>query len=464
MRLRRGLTLPLSALSPLPLALCLPLALSAACRQAPSSKPPARNLVLITIDTLRADHVGAYGYSRAQTKVLDGLAANGALFERAYAAAPITLPSHATLLTGRYPPGHGARDNGMRVSPSVPTLATLLHARGFKTAAFVAAFPLDHQFGLDRGFDVYGDRLPRGPDGRLANERPASSVIDEAIAWLRTATESRVPNPQSRFFLWVHLFEPHAPYGDPSSPGAARPVLDRYDDEIGTADREIGRLIGALGPAIGDTLVAVAGDHGEAFGEHDEYAHSIFVYDTTLRVPLVMSGPTVRRGVRVTDPVTLADVAPTVMHMLDATMQDVDGIDLTPALGGTAIPRREIYAESFAPLVEFGWAPLRAIRSGPWKFIDAPKPELFDIAQDAGEQHNVVASQPAVAQSLATRAGRYADASLPGAAAADPQAAERLRALGYSSGSPISNQQSAISNRPDPKDRRELAARIAQGS
>ncbi len=470
-RTARGLTLPLLALSPLPLALCLALALSAACRQAPSSKPPARNLVLITIDTLRADHVGAYGYSRAQTKVLDGLAANGALFERAYAAAPITLPSHATLLTGRYPPGHGARDNGMHVSPGVPTLATALHARGFKTAAFVAAFPLDHQFGLDRGFDVYGDRLPRGPDGRLANERPASSVINDAIAWLRTPGPKgpglqALPDPPgppgAPFFLWVHLFEPHAPYGDPSSPGAARPLLDRYDDEIATADREIGRLIGALGPAIRDTLVVVAGDHGEAFGEHGEYAHSIFVYDTTLRVPLVMSGPAVRRGVRVTDPVTLADVAPTVMRMLDATMQDVDGIDLTPALGGTAIPRREIYAESFAPLVEFGWAPLRAIRSGPWKFIDAPKPELFDIAQDAGEQHNVVASQPEVAQSLATRAGRYAGAGLPGTAAADPQAAERLRALGYSSGSPISRLQSAISNRPDPKDRRELAARIAQ--
>ncbi len=142
-------------------------------------------MLLITIDTLRADHVGAYGWARARTPTLDGIARNGALFEHAYAAAPITLPSHATLLTGRYPPGHGARDNGLRMSQTVPTLATELHARGFATAAFVAAFPLDHQFGLNRGFDVYGDRLPRGADGRPANERPAADVVNDAIAWLR---------------------------------------------------------------------------------------------------------------------------------------------------------------------------------------------------------------------------------------------------------------------------------------
>src|SRR3989441_2027509 len=153
-------------------------------RAAPAPRPThARNLVLITIDTLRADHVGAYGYRQARTPALDGLA-RGVLFEHAFAAAPITLPSHATILTGRYPPGHGARDNGLRMSATVPTLATVLHARGFKTGAFVAAFPLDHQFGLDRGFAVYGDHLPRGADGRQVNERPASHVVDEAIAGL----------------------------------------------------------------------------------------------------------------------------------------------------------------------------------------------------------------------------------------------------------------------------------------
>ncbi|MGH9140850.1 MAG: sulfatase-like hydrolase/transferase, partial [Vicinamibacterales bacterium] len=195
----------------------LPFALSACSQGAPPPKASARNLLLITIDTLRADHVGAYGYARARTHTLDDLATRGALFQRAYAAAPITLPSHATLLTGRYPPGHGARDNGLRVADGVSTLATELHAKGFATAAFVAAFPLDHQFGLSRGFDVYGDRLPRGADGRLANERPAADVVNDAIAWLKTVSNPQ-SNPQSairnrQFFLWVHLFEPHAPYG-----------------------------------------------------------------------------------------------------------------------------------------------------------------------------------------------------------------------------------------------------------
>jgi choline-sulfatase len=418
------------------------------------SKPAARNLLLITIDTLRADHVGAYGHARARTPVLDGLASKGALFEHAYAAAPITLPSHATLLTGRYPPGHGARDNGLRLSPGVPTLATELRAKGFATAAFVAAFPLDHQFGLNQGFDVYSDRLPRGADGRPANERPAADVVNEAIAWLRQ-------NSERQFFLWVHLFEPHAPYGDPSG---TRPVLDRYDDEIAVADREAGRLISALGPALANTLIVAAGDHGEAFGEHGEYAHSIFVYDTTLRVPLLMSGPGVPAGLRVSDPVTLADVAPTVMRAIGAQMKDVDGIDLSPVFSRTALPQRELYAESFAPLVEFGWAPLRTVRSRGWKVIAAPTPELFDLAHDPGEQANVIASQPSIARPLLTRADHYSsDRLAANGSSVSGDAADRLRALGYSSGSPISNRQSAISNsRPDPKDRRELAGRIAQ--
>ena len=430
-----------------------------ACARAERASPArARNLVLITIDTLRADHVGAYGWSRARTSALDGIANGGARFDRAYAAAPITLTSHATLLTGRYPPGHGARDNGLRVSPTVPTLATELHARGFHTAAFVAAFPLDHQFGLNRGFDVYGDRLPRGADGRLANERPAADVVNDAIAWL--ASQSAIRTPQSAFFLWVHLFEPHAPYGDPSS---SRPALDRYDEEIATADREIGRLIAALGPATANTLVVAAGDHGEAFGEHGEYAHSIFVYDTTLRVPLLMRGPGIPAGTRVAEPVTLADVAPTVMRALGVPMADVDGIDLSPAFSRTPLPQRELYAESFAPLVEFGWAPLRAVRSGAWKLIAAPKPELFDIDKDPGEQANAIASQPAVARDLEARVNRYSTDSLnANASSVGGDAAERLRALGYSSGSAIRNPQSAMPSRPDPKDRRELAARIAQ--
>jgi choline-sulfatase len=432
-----------------------------ACAPAPGGAR-ARNLVLITIDTLRADHVGAYGAARAHTPTLDTLARSGVRFEHAYAAAPITLPSHATILSGRYPPGHGARDNGMHVSPAIPTLATELRARGFKTAAFVGAFPLDHQFGLDRGFDVYSDRMPRAPDGRPADERPGSQVVDEAVAWLRTARSGGT----AAFFLWVHLFEPHAPYGNPT---AGRAAIDRYDEEIATADREVGRLIAALGTDGGDSVIVAAGDHGEAFGEHGEYSHGIFVYDTTLRVPLVVVAPAGlmaggRPGARVvSDPVTLADVAPTVMKLLGGEMKDADGIDLGPALAGRPLAARELYAESFAPLVEFGWAPLRAIRSGPWKYVAAPRPELYNVATDPAERVDLSTGQPAVARGLDQRASRYSSAALGAEGGGpDPQGAERLRALGDSAGSRAVDNSGNAGGRPDPKDRREVAAHIAQ--
>jgi arylsulfatase A-like enzyme len=430
------------------------LAMTACSTGAPSAKPQARNVLLVTIDTLRADHVGAYGYARARTPVLDALATGGVRFDRAYAAAPITLPSHATLLTGRYPPGHGARDNGLHVSASVPTLATELHTRGFKTAAFVAAFPLDHQFGLNRGFDVYGDQLPRQPNGQLANERPASQVVNDAIAWLRQLAPS--PQPPPSFFLWVHVFEPHAPYGDPSS---QRPVLERYDEEIATADREIGRLIAALGAVRADTLIVAAGDHGEAFGEHGEYAHSIFVYDTTLRVPLVINGGGIAAGTTVDTPVTLADVAPTIARAFGWAMADVDGVDLAPAIAGRPLDRREIYAESFAPFLEFGWSPLRAIRSGGRKYIAAPKPELYDLERDPREDQNLAASDRATASALAARVDRYAPAQLPATKFIDASGLDRLRALGYSM--PMHSHDPADA-RIDPKDRRDVAAAIAQ--
>jgi len=274
----------------------------------------------------------------------------------------------------------------------------------------------------------------------------------------------------------VHVFEPHAPYGDASD---RRPVLDRYDEEIGVANRELMRLLNAIEGVASDTLVIVAGDHGEAFGEHGEFSHSIFIYDTTLRVPLAMRGPGIgpsgeRRttnveprtanreprtsNVVINDPVTLADVAPTAMRLLGFTMPDTDGIDLSPALSGGKLPRRELYAESFAPLVEFGWAPLRAIRLGSWKLIAAPKPELFDIDKDASERTNVVDAQPMVARDLDVRVSRYSLAKLPTAHMIDASGLERLRALGYASGSRHDNGSGSV----DPKDRRDVAARIAQ--
>jgi choline-sulfatase len=425
--------------------------LCAGCTNAPQQEAPktpaARNLLLITIDTLRADRVGAYGYGEARTPGIDALAARGARFDAAFSSAPITLTSHATIMTGRYPPGHGARHNGMRLDPGVPTMADALRQAGFATAAFVAAFPLDGRFGLNKGFDTYSDRMPRGAQGRLASERPGHVVVDEAVAWLNG-------HRGARFFLWVHLFEPHTPYGDPSD---RRPVAARYDDEVAEADRQVVRLIVALGSESPSTMIAVAADHGEAFGEHGEISHSVFVYDTTLRVPLIIAGPGIAPSV-VPGAAGLVDLAPTLLSRLGPIKFDADGIDLEPALAGRAIPSRDLYAESFAPLLDFGWSPLRSIRSGGFKYIAAPKPELYRISSDQGETQNLAETDKTQAAALDDRAQRISPATLSANRAKDPEAAARLQALGYVSGS----ETTASGARPDPKDKRELAARIAE--
>ena len=421
------------------------------------SPSPIRTVVLITIDTLRADRVGAYGWAAARTPAMDALAARGVRFTRAFATAPITLPSHASLLTGLYPPGHGSRHNGMTVSGGPATLATVLREQGWATGAFVGAFPLDRRFGLDRGFASYGDRMPRGPDGRLLNERPGSQVIDEALAWIRGIGDRPA-------LLWVHLFEPHAPYEpDPARgpAGRSQPASVRYDDEVARADVEVGRLLMGLGPRNASTLVIVAGDHGEAFGEHGEIAHSVFLYDTTLRVPLIIAGPGVPASARDAD-VSLVDVFPTVLDAIGLAPRDVDGVSLVPVVKGASIEPRDLYAETFAPLFDFGWSSLRSVRSGPWKYIAAPTAELYNLASDPAEEHNAIQRDKRQASDLAARVTKYSGPELPRAAGEAPpidaESLSRLGALGYVATSPAG----ASGSRPDPKDRRKEAARMAQ--
>jgi choline-sulfatase len=414
-----------------------------------SATPSAQNLVIITIDTLRADRVGAYGYQPARTPTLDALAGEGAIFSHAYATAPITLTSHASLLTSRYPAGHGARHNGMRIDPQTPTLAGKLADAGFATGAFIAAFPLDRRFGLIKGFQTYGDRMPPSRSGRAVNERPGREVVDEALAWLASHRDRR-------FFLWVHLFEPHAPYGDPSDPRHL-PAQARYDEEVAEADRQAGRLVAALQPIRSSTLIVAAADHGEAFGEHGEIGHSIFVYDTTLRVPLILTGPGVPSARTIDDRVALIDVAPTVMHLLGVVPYDADGIDMGPALTGTRLPERVLYAESFAPLLDFGWSALRTIRSSQWKYIEAPRPELYNITDDPNEDHDVTGKEKIVAAQLGDRLSRQAT-PLQTNARIEPEARARLQALGYANGSGAPTMNSHV----DPKDRKEEAARLAR--
>jgi len=430
----------------------------------PQPAAPPRTVVLITIDTLRADHVGAYGYAAARTPALDGLARDGVRFEQAYAAAPITLTSHASLMTGRYPPGHGARHNGMRLDLKTPTLAERFTQAGYQTGAFVAAFPLDRRFGLIKGFQHYGDTMPRDASGHVTNDRPGRLVVDDALGWFDTHRQDRV-------FLWVHLFEPHAPYGNPDDPAqAARPAIARYDDDIAEADAQVARLLAALDRT--QTLVVMAADHGEAFGEHGEISHSLFAYDTTLRVPLIVAGPGVPKGIVIQDTVSLVDVAPTIASLAGLGRFDADGKPLPaassqPAAASSQLPAsnpqpptssRVLYAETFAPLLDFGWSPLRTLRSGDWKYIAAPKPELYDLAHDPGETRNLVNEQPAKAADLARRVDAISSATLVTAGPApDRETRARLQALGYVSGQP-----GASENRPDPKDRRELAADLAR--
>ena len=427
----------------------------AACRRAPEPAPAAvaaRNLVLITVDTLRADRLGASGYAPARTPAMDALAARGTRFARAFAPTPITLPSHASIMTGRYPPGHGARHNGMRVDGQVPVLAESLARAGMATGAFVGAFPLDRRFGLSRGFETYDDRMPR-VEGRLANERRGHDVVTGALAWLEQQRGRR-------FFLWVHLFEPHAPYGQPGDGGA---TAVRYDGEVAEADRQIGRVIEALGSERDATLVFVTADHGEAFGEHGEITHSLFVYDTTLHVPLIAAGPGVRAG-NSDIAVSLVDLAPTAARLLGAGAFDSDGVDLGPALRGGTVAPRALYAESFAPLLDFGWSPLRSVREDGWKLIEAPRPELFHVATDPHESRNRAADERQKVAALAERVNRYSSASLkpsrPAGSGGPSEArdtASRLHSLGY-----VGSGSRDPAARPDPKDRRDLAAGLAR--
>lgn len=423
-------------------------ALGVGCHAPAPAAAPARSVVLVTIDTLRADHVGAYGASTARTPALDALARTGARFDRAWAPAPITLPSHASLLSGRYPPGHHARHNGMALGASVPTLATSFRDAGFATAAFVSAFPLDNRFGLARGFDVYDAVLPRTADGRPLNERPGAETVDRARAWLQSHLDGR-------FFLWVHLFEPHAPYGSPDS-GAS--VEARYADEVALADREMGRLLSALGPRADTTLVVATSDHGEAFGEHGEIGHSVFVYDTTLRVPLLMRGPGVPAGVVVPDDVSLVDLAPTLAALTGAEPLEGDGLSLVGTWSGNRLVPRLLYAESFAPLFDFGWAGLRAVRDGPWKYIAAPRAELYDTGRDPTESANRLEREPERVARLHEAAAGWSPAEPARVPSAPPETLARLRSLGYLSGS---SSNAPPAKRPDPKDRIAAASRLA---
>lgn len=387
------------------------------------------NVLLVTIDTLRRDRVGAYGGARGLTPAIDALAASGVRYTRAYSHAPMTLPAHASLLTGRLPVHHGLRNNSSyRLGDDVPTLATLLKGQGYRTGAFVGAFVLDARFGLNRGFDVYDDRVPadRGAARFAFPERPGAAVVQSAGDWILGA-DSTTP-----WLAWVHLFDPHAPYAAPAEFASGRIP---YDGEVAYADAMVGRLVDRLRAAglLARTLVVVTADHGESLGEHGEATHGLFAYDATIAVPLVIAGPGATASVSAA-PVGHVDVLPTVLAGLG--LPPADGLDGRSLIDAPP-PGRAVYFEALDAHLTRDWAPLTGVVTAQWKLIDLPVRELYDHAADPGESTNLAGrDQTMVAALERTRLAAMAAPATAPAAAVDADAARRLRALGYTASAP----------------------------
>jgi arylsulfatase A-like enzyme/Tfp pilus assembly protein PilF len=407
--------------------------LAAACSR--GGPPPRPNVLLVTIDTLRADRVGT-----GTTPAIDALAASGLRFTGARSAVPLTLPSHATIHTGLLPPQHGVRENGTgALADSHPTIARALKEAGYRTAAFVGAFVLDRRFGLAQGFDVYDDQIPRDPRAteRLEAERPASAVADRVIAWLQSA----ISNQQSPFFVWIHFYDPHAPYTPP--PEYASRAKTPYDGEVMFADAQLARVIEALRAdrAIDRTLVIVAGDHGEGLGDHGERTHGMLLYDATLRVPLVITG--LGHGTAtVAEAVGLSEIAPTILRAVGLTppaaMTGRDLLrlpaDATSVTAGQTRPTNgvDLYSETEYPRAA-GWSPLQALTDGRWKTIIAGSAtEIYDLSRDPGEEHDLSALQAAAAAAMRGRADAiHSSGGADGRRVISAETQERLRALGY---------------------------------
>ncbi len=416
------------------------------------------NILLVTIDTLRADHVGAYGSALGLTPTLDRIAKEGLRFDFAHAHVPMTLPSHTTIMTGLYPVANGVHDNGsFRFDGSTPTLAGTLKRAGYRTGAFVGAFVLDARFGLNAGFDVYDDRVQGASSNLEIVQRTSEAVLAPAFDWIASeGSERRVqgserpssalsPQPSalglqpptpSPWFAWVHLYDPHEPY-TPPEPFASRYRQDPYSGEIAYVDQALGRFLERLrshGHVLDRTLVVIASDHGESLGEHGERTHGLFAYEATLRVPLIIWAPGSIKPAVVTAPARLVDLAPTVLDLVGAAPGHFDGRSLRPRASGEPVGDDSgSYFEALNANLTRNWAPLKGVVRGRLKLVDLPLPELYDLSADPSEQHNLYASQRERARDLESRLDRI-DAGTPATSSQTPvdsDAAMRLRSLGY---------------------------------
>ncbi|MEQ8766879.1 MAG: sulfatase-like hydrolase/transferase [Planctomycetota bacterium] len=396
------------------------------------------SVLLITLDTTRADRLGCYGRGEAGTPHLDALAQEGVRFERAYTVAPITLPAHTSILTGTTPLYHGVRDNGAYRAPDrLVTLAELMKDGGRRTSAFIAAFPLHREFNLDQGFEVYDDAVDESDSQFLHAERRGDHVVDAALDWLRKL------DADETFFSWVHLFDPHAHY-DPPSPFAERFPGDPYQGEISFTDACVGRLIDELKKQgrLEKTLIVVVADHGESLGDHDEKSHGLLIYEGTMHVPLIFAGPGAGRGIVRRDVVRTIDIVPTIVELFDLDMpRAVQGapLDLDSEQGDI---RRVAYLETLYPTLHYGWSDLRGAVVGDWKIIEAPMvqsgvPELYRSGIDRAELQDLSKKDPRQLEEmrriLESQAERLSEGRLEAGRDADmtDEDRERLAQLGY---------------------------------
>jgi len=410
---------------------------------------PRYNLLLITLDTTRADHIGCYGNAQALTPVLDSLAREGVLFEQAYAPVAMTLPSHASLFTGLYPPEHGLHTNGRgRLPTQLPTLAESLTKQGYQTAGFVASFILHSKFGLNRGFQTYDDDMAGGEVfGHEAHlVRNGKQMVDAALSWLQLRS-------QKPFFCWVHLYDPHEPYDAHEELFGDRFAESPYDGDISFTDQQVGRLIEYLKVNKLDerTIVVVVGDHGEGLGDHEEREHGFTVYNSTIHVPLIVAGPQCRAGHRVPSPVSLVDLLPTVLDYLKVTPpKPISGQSVVAALGGTAIEPHLCYSEAETAFIAYGWSPQQSLTTESWKYIKTTREELYDLRGDPHELRNLAESQP---EQMAEMQGLLAGVTerMNACPETDSQLSEsdrrKLESLGYLSGGSIDP---ALANAPLP--------------
>ena len=422
---------------------------------APASSP---NVVVITIDTLRADHVGCYGDRNVKTPNIDALAHEGVRFERAFTPVPVTLPAHTALFTGTYPLRSGMHDFAdNKLNPSQPTLASVLKAKGYATGAVIGSAVLDSRFGLNHGFDFYYDHFDfsRLQESNLDEmERPGDAVADQAIDWLDQ-------NYKNKFFLWMHLYDPHYPYRPPSP--YSEEYKDRpYDGEIAFADSQVGRLIRELKEkgVYQNTLIVLTGDHGESLGEHGEKTHGFFIYNSTLHIPVVIRLPQGPASRTTSALISLPDLMPTVLSYLKIDVPpEVQGHNLLPLLDDNhKDSNASLYAETFLPRLHFNWSELRGAETENYHFIDAPKPELYDLSKDPGETNNLYSEKKAVSEEMRAKLTALiqqygAGQELAQKTGLDPALMERLKSLGYAGfsggGTPTITDRSL----PDPKDR-----------